>query len=158
MNKLTGISVAAILSAGALVGCGGGSDSTSSDTYCSDVKAARTQINSFTNGASQTTDIATLIERVHTIAGEAPSDIKASWTVLDTEFGTLKTAVEKAGLSLDDLQSVIAGNVPPGTDITKLTELGNTLKNMATPDVSAAGDKITAEVKKECNIDLNTGN
>lgn len=155
MNKIAGVGVASLLSVSALAGCGG-SSSSSSATYCNDVKAASNQFKGLSTADLANGNLADLFAAVHKIAGEAPSDIKASWTVLDTKFGALKAAMAKAGVSLDDFGKLTRGDTS-GIDPTKLAALATFFKNFDTAGIDTATKKITPEVKSECGFDLSSG-
>ncbi|MGI8701756.1 MAG: hypothetical protein ACR2JU_11225 [Nocardioidaceae bacterium] len=155
MKNIVGLSVGALMCATALAGCGG-SDSSSANSYCGDVKSAKTQFQGLSGADVFGQNFAELNAAVHTIADEAPSDVKASWTLLGDQFDSLKSAMDKAGVSMDDFSKLTQGDTS-GIDPAKLAELSKTLQSFDTAGITAASDKITAEVKKECGIDMNSG-
>src|SRR5690348_16611889 len=98
--KLMGAAVAAVISMAALSACGGNGSSSSSSGYCDDLKTASTQL----SGLNNATDLDQqkfdeIRTAVHTIAGEAPADVKSSWTLVDNQFEFLQNTLKDAGLS-----------------------------------------------------------
>jgi hypothetical protein len=91
---------------------------------------------------------------VHTIAGEAPSDIKPSWTLIDTQFTFLTKTLSDAGVSMDDFAKLAAGQSPSDLDAAKMAELGAKLQQLDTAGLDSASTKIQNQVKSDCNIDL----
>lgn len=154
MKKILGAATAALLTATVLAGCGGSSSSAGS--YCGDLKVASTQLKGLGASSLAGDNFAAVITAVHKVAGEAPSDIKPSWTLISNEFDALQSAVTSAGLSMSDFGQLASGQTPANVDPAKLAALDKTLQGMNTSGLSAASDKIAAEVKKECSIDLNS--
>lgn len=153
--KFVGLSVGALMCATALAGCGGGSDTSSTDNYCSDVKAAKTQFEDLSGTDVFGANFGELNDALQNIADEAPDDIKGSWTLLADKFDSLQSAFDKAGVSMDDAAKLANGDTS-GIDASKLVELQKILQNFDSTGISAASDKITTEVKKECGIDMDS--
>lgn len=158
MNKILGAGAAALMTVTVLAGCGGGDDSGGGGSYCDDVKTASTQLSdlggdAFTGDKFEAVNIA-----VHTIADEAPSDIKGSWTLIATEFDSLEQALSDAGLSMDDFSKLTQGGAPPSIDPAKLQDLQTALQGFDSQGLSDAANKIQTQVKSDCNIDLDTNN
>lgn len=130
-------------------GGGGGEDS----DYCKDVKKA-----SKTFGDLSTGDVAQLDEAFatfHTLADEAPGDIKADWTKLDSAITTVEKALKDAGLKFSDLDKIQKGEVPPGVDVSKLTGLASEMSKLSGPDFTKASKAIDTHASKVCKVDLN---
>lgn len=152
MNKIAGASIAALMCAGALAGCGG-SDDSSSGGYCDDIKSATEQFQNLSDNDITGDNLTAIIDAVHTIEAEAPDDIKSSWTFLSTQFDAFKTAMDDAGVSMDDFSKLTA-NDTSGIDPAKLAELTTALQSFDSDGISKESDKITAQVKEECDIDM----
>jgi hypothetical protein len=154
--KLTGAAVAAVLSMTALAACGGGSDNASGGSgYCTDLKAAKANLSGL-NSVDQLTGekYQELSDAVHTIAGEAPADVKGSWTLIDNQLTLLQNAMKDAGLSMDDFAKLAQGQNPPNVDPSKLPALLSKLKSFDSTGLDTASTKIQNEVKSECHFDL----
>lgn len=156
MKKIAGASIAALMCAGTLASCGG-SDDSSSGGYCDDIKAATQQFQDLSDSDLNGDNLTKIIDAVHTIEGEAPDDIKSSWTFLDTQFDAFQQAIDDAGVSMDDFSQLTTGDTS-GIDPSKLAELQTALEDFDTEGISTESDKITAQVKKECGIDMDANN
>lgn len=152
MKRIVRLGVAALMTVTALAGC----SSSSSNSYCDDIKSATTQFKGLSSANLGGADFAALNTAVHKVAGEAPSDIKSQWTTLANLFDTLQGAMDGAGLSTDDATKLLQGNTT-GIDPAKLAKFATAMKNFNTTGITAASNKIQTEVKSECNIDLNAG-
>jgi hypothetical protein len=154
MKRILGALTACLLALSVIAGCGGSSNS-SSDNYCNDVKAAGRQLHGLNDPSSLTAATFTSFNRaVHTIAGEAPSDVKGSWTLIGNQLDLLQSAMSDAGLSMNDLGKLMKGQAPPSTDPSKLQALTQKLQSFNETGLDAAGQKIDREVTSECHIDL----
>lgn len=152
MNKMVGIGVAGMMCVTALAACGG-SDNSSSGSYCNDIKSASDQFKGLSTTDLSGDNFTQLNSAVHKIAGEAPGEIKGSWTLLGNQFDALQKAMDDAGLSMDEFNRVTQGDTS-GIDPSKLGTLGKALQNLDTTGVSAATEKIQTQVKNDCDIDL----
>jgi hypothetical protein len=155
MKKLLGAATAALLTATVLAGCGGDDKGGSSGGYCDDIKSTSSDLKDLgTNDAFTADKFNAIADAVHTIAGEAPSDIKPSWTLIDTQFTFLTKTLSDAGVSMDDFAKLAAGQSPSDLDAAKMAELGAKLQQLDTAGLDSASTKIQNQVKSDCNIDL----
>jgi hypothetical protein len=154
MNVVIG-SVALTVTATVLTACGsGGSGSGSSGGYCDELKADKTYFESLSGSNSDVSQLDTVFQKVHTLAGKAPDNVSAEWKTLDSAITTIQTALSDAGLKASDLAAMQKGQVPPGVDISKLQALAPKLEALSSSGVSDAADKIAADAKKSCGVDL----
>jgi hypothetical protein len=159
MKKLLGAATAAILTATVLAGCGGDNNSSSGGGYCDDIKSTSTDLKDLGKTDAFTADKFTAItDAVHKIAGEAPSDIKPSWTLIDTQFSFLTKTLADAGVSMDDFSKLASGQTPSGLDPAKMAALGAKLQQFDTAGLDSATTKIQNQVKSDCDIDLDALN
>ena len=63
-------------------------------------------------------------------------------------------ALKDAGLKPSDLAAMQNGQMPQGVDMQKLQALAPKLESLSSSGVSEAADKIAADAKKSCGIDL----
>lgn len=156
MKKILGAAAASVLTLTVMAGCGGGSSHNSSSGYCGDVKDTASKLNGLSDPTSFTdAKYTALTTAVHNLAGEAPTDVKPSWTLIENQFTMLHSALADAGLSMDDFAKLTKGQVP-SLDPSKLQALETKLQSFDTKGLGTAADKIQSEVKSECNIDLNS--
>ncbi|MGC4110781.1 MAG: hypothetical protein QM747_10235 [Nocardioides sp.] len=156
MRTSTAIGALALtMTATLLAGCGGGGSKTgASGDYCSDLKADKAYFESFSGANADLSKLDVVFARMHTLAAEAPSNISAEWKTLDGALTTLQSALKEAGIKPSDLAAMQNGQMPQGADLAKLQALVPKLQALSSTDVSTAGDKITADAKASCNVDL----
>jgi hypothetical protein len=155
MNVVIG-SVALTLTATVLTACGsgGGSGSGSAGGYCDELKADKTYFESLSGSNVDVSQLDTVFQKVHTLSGDAPDNVSAEWKTLDSAITTIETALSDAGLKASDLAAMQKGQMPPGVDISKLQALAPKLEALSSSGVSDAADKIAADAKKSCGVDL----
>jgi hypothetical protein len=146
-----------VLSAGLLAGCGGGG-SNSTDAYCKDLKAAKSDFAALDSSTPDFDAFSKAIATFHKLADKAPSDVSAEWKTLDRAFTTLEKDLKANGLSLADLGKITQGQIPDGMTPEKLQEvtpkLEATFKKLDDPKFKKAGDTIEKHAKDKCNVDL----
>jgi ABC-type glycerol-3-phosphate transport system substrate-binding protein len=158
MNKILGAGAAALMTVTVLAGCGGGGSSGGSGGgYCDDLKSTKATVTSLGDNAdlSQAT-FEKLTASVHTIADEAPSDIKGDWNNVGDALDKVSSALHAAGISFDDLKDLGQAGAP-SIDPAKLQALEDASKSLDQDALSASSDKINAEVKSECGFNLGFG-
>jgi hypothetical protein len=153
MKRIVGASAAALMAMSVLVGCGGGGGGgggLASGNYCGDLKSAKDAVSSLGNGALTQAKFDELSADLHGIASEAPADVKDDWSTLAQAIDSLKAALDKAGVSLDDLQNLGSGGatIDPAT----LQALTEAAKSMDSDAITKSTDAIAKEVKSECNL------
>jgi hypothetical protein len=153
-NTVTG-AVALTLAAGVLAGCGGGgSGSSASGDYCSELKADKAYFASFSGSSPDLAKLGEVFTRMHTLAGDAPDDVAADWKTLDGAITTIENALSDAGIKPSDLAQIQKGQIPKGADIAKLQALGPKLQALDSSGVSDAADAIAKNAKDKCGVDL----
>jgi hypothetical protein len=160
MRRFSALTAIVVLGAGLVTGCGssGGSGGSggSSSGYCSEIKSSAESIKSFTagSGTPDFTKLADFIAKAHDLANKAPSDIKDDWTVLVGAMDALTSALSDAGLKLEDMGMLMAGQMPPGVDTSKLAGLAPKLQAIGSANVTKAGNAISKQAKDVCKVDL----
>ena len=146
------------LTATLLAACGGGgSSSSSSGSYCDELKSDKTYFESLSGSNADLSKLDTVFEKFHTLAAKAPANVSADWKTLDDAVTTLQNALKAAGIKPSDLAAMQNGQVPQGVDLQKLQALAPKLQALNSSDVSQAADKIAADAKKSCGVDLTSG-
>jgi hypothetical protein len=145
--------------AAVLTACGSNNSSSSSSSgdYCSELKADKVYFQGLTGTGSDAGKLDEVFQRIHTLAGDAPDNVSADWKTLDNAITTVENALKEAGIKPSDLASMQSGQMPQGVDPSKLQALIPKLQQLNSSDVSSAADRIAADAKKSCNVDLNSG-
>jgi len=158
-NAIVG-AVTLSLAATVLAGCGSSNSSgaaSSSGDYCSELKADKAYFQGLTGNGSDAGKLDEVFQRIHQVAADAPDNVSADWKKLDGAITTLENALKAAGIKPSDLASMQSGKLPPNVDPAKLQALLPKLQQLNSQDVSDAADRIAADAKKTCKVDLNGG-
>jgi len=179
MKRMIGVCAVAVLAFGSLTACGGGSSDSSAsssssdsgdnsggaggifgggstDDYCSAIQDAKDQFGG--KGVNfDATDLGDAANVIHNIAGQAPDSVSGEWATVDDALSQFISALSDAGLDPADLSdpSAIASLQ---ADPEKLQALENISKNFNSKALTAAGNKIDAEVKADCGFALGSSN
>ena len=158
MRTLAVLTATTLVSAGLLAGCGSGGESgsgSSSGGYCKELRSSASSIKSFTAGSTPDfSKFSDFIDKAHDLGDKAPSDIKDDWKVMLGAMDSLVSALEEAGLKVEDIGALMSGQVPDGVDQTKLAALPGKLQEIGSAKVSKAGDAISKQAKDTCKVDL----
>jgi hypothetical protein len=141
----------AVLVAITLTGCGGSNDGPDSD-YCKDLKAASNQFDSLSSSDVSKLDEA--FKTFHSLAKEAPSDVKDDWTTLDKGITSVEKALKDAGLKFSDFADLQQGKMPPGVDVAKLQGLATEFQKLDSAEFDKASKDIEKHAKDVCKVDL----
>jgi hypothetical protein len=154
INAVIG-AVALTLTATTLAACGSSGGSSSTSSYCAELKADKAYFESLSGASSpDMSKLGDVFSRVHTLAADAPDNVSADWKTLDTAITTMENALKDAGIQPSDLAAMQSGSMPPNVDPTKLQALVPKLQALSSSAVSDAADRISADAKKSCGIDL----
>jgi hypothetical protein len=155
VKRILATVAAAALGLCLLTACGddnGGKAGGSSGDYCSDLKAAKKQVDALKGG--DFSDLQKTTDAMHKLADEAPDEIKDDWDTLVTGVDKLVDALKKAGLDDADMATLQAGQIPDGVDMDALTGLMTEIKALDTAKFQEAGDNINKQAKDKCGVDL----
>lgn len=144
------------LAATTLAACGsGGGSSDSAGSYCTELKADKAYFDTISGSSnSDMSKLGDAFSRIHSLAKNAPANVADDWKTLDTALTTIENALADAGLKPSDLASMQSGQLPPGADPAKLAALVPKLQALSSSGVSDAADRIQADAKKSCGVDL----
>ena len=142
----------AALLAATLAGCGGG-DGPDSE-YCKDLKSASTQFDSLSSNDVSKLDEA--FKTFHTLADEAPSDVKDDWDTLDKGITSVEKALDKAGLKFSDFAALQEGKMPEGVDVAKLQGLATEFQKLDSAEFDKASKAIEKHAKDVCKVNLSS--
>ncbi len=70
-------------------------------------------------------------------------------------FQAFQKALTDAGISSSDFSQLMSGKTPPKSEIAKLQKLETTLSTLDTKGMTAAANKISAEVQQDCGVNIN---
>jgi hypothetical protein len=152
VKRILSATAAVALGLGVLTACGGGDDSAGSDSYCSDLKATKTNLDAIQEGDLSSLEKAA--DQIHTLRDEAPEQVSADWKVLSDGFDKILAAFQKAGLDADDIANLQDGQMPDGVDMTALQDAMTEIQDLSNEDFTKAGDEISQHAKDECDVDL----
>lgn len=154
MRRIVGAAAASVMTLTVLTGCGGDNGGSSgSGSYCDDLQSAKDSfIGLIDNQITQDT-FDQLRAALHTLAAEAPSGAKDDWSTFSHAVDTFSAALDNAGLTMDDLRDMGAGQMPGGTDMQTAMRAARSLDSVA---VSNAQSAIFRNARSECHIDLNS--
>jgi phage-related minor tail protein len=150
MKTSLALASAALLAA-TLSGCGGSDDGPDSE-YCKDLKSASTQFDSLSSNDVSKLDEA--FKTFHTLAGEAPSDVKDDWATLDKGIKSVEDALKKAGLKFSDFAALQQGKMPEGVDVAKLQGLAKEFQKLDSAEFDKASKNIEKHAKDVCKVNL----
>jgi hypothetical protein len=163
MRTTTAIVSTVLLSAGLLAGCGSSdgdskSSGNSSGDYCKQLKAAKSDFASFDSSTPNFDKLDNAIATFHKLADDAPPAVDEDWKTLDGALTSMEKALSEAGLKLEDLSAITAGNLPEGMTTEELQSIGPKLQTafsgLDTDKVKKASDNIEKHAKSECGVDL----
>jgi hypothetical protein len=169
--RVTVIVSTIVLSAGLLAGCGSsdgndkaGADKSTDDKgssaggYCAELKDAKADFGTLESDSPDFSKFDDAIARFHELADGAPSEVAEDWKTLDSALSAMEKALADAGLKIEDLAAITAGNLPEGMTAEDVQALGPKLQTafsgLETDEVKKAGDAIEKHAKSECDIDL----
>jgi hypothetical protein len=147
--------VALTIAGSALTACGGGGGSSDSGgDYCGELKSDQSFFADFQSSDGDLSNLDEAFTRMHTLAGDAPDEVADDWKTLDGALTTIENALKEAGLKPSDLGGLQSGQLPSGVDPAKLQALLPKLQALSSSDVSAAAQRIAANAKDKCGVDL----
>jgi hypothetical protein len=149
MKRSLALAGAAML-VGILGGCGDGESAT--ESYCAAVEDAKAEFDSIEAGDFAKIDNA--LDRMQTLGEQAPEEVKDEWETFNSTIDELRTGLDEAGVSLEDLGALSEGEMPEGVDQQKLMELATRMRNLSSGEMREAADGIEQHAKEECDVDL----
>jgi hypothetical protein len=134
-----------------------GSDSNgASGSYCDDLKSAKATVEAFGGANMNQASFDVLTGVLHNIADEAPADVSDDWNTLGDAIDSISLALQKAGISFDDL-SKMGQPGGPTLDPADLQALETALQGMDATGLDKASKAIDTEVKNDCGFALGVG-
>lgn len=134
---------------------GGDGDAASGASYCDLIKDAKDTYDGLDFTGLSDEDFAGFQSDVEAIQAAAPDDIKEQWGTLTEATQRLQEILADAGISLEDLSSMEAGDMPDGVDMEKLqtmmTELQEFTEDSSFEEASTA---VQQNVQDECDIEM----
>lgn len=150
--KIVQTLVGAVLVASGVAACSGGSSDSGGSGYCADIKAAEPTLDRLSSG--DLSELQKAFTAFHELSDEAPEGLDDQWEVLDDAASSVEDSIEEAGLSFDDLPGIASGQIPPGSDPTKLAAFVAELQKLNDKAFSDARADIVRQAKDECGVDL----
>jgi hypothetical protein len=149
-----------VMTAALLAGCGSGGGGARTDTYCKELKKAKSDFAPLGSGTPDFSKFDAVIATFHKLAGDSPSAVHSNWKTLDTGLTTLQKDLKDAGISMKDLGPISQGQLPPGMTQNDLAALAPKLQaafaKLDDPKFKSASDKIEKHAKSTCHVNLST--
>lgn len=130
-----------------LSGCGGGG---ADSQYCKDLEAAAPKFAALRT--SDTGQLEDVFKASHSLAAEAPSDVKDDWQVLDEGMTEIEDALKDAGIKFSDFAELQKGKIPEGVDVKKLQGLPAKFQKLDSPAFDKASKAIGQHAKDVCKV------
>lgn len=144
----------ATLLLGTTVACGGGSTGGSqADTqeYCDALRSAQKEFGAINSGDITPANLDKILDRIHTLAGQAPQPVADDWQKMDGAFSRLQGGLDDLGLSFDDLSDP---RKLAQVDPQELQRFGRQMQQLGGQQLDQAGSAIEKHAKQVCHIDL----
>ena len=99
------------------------SDAQASSDYCDALKGAKTNLSTIDLTQINEKVYGQLTDELQKVAAVAPTDVQDDWDVVLNTLTNLHTLLASAGITLDDVAGLSAGQVPPGVDTQQLQKI-----------------------------------
>lgn len=150
----------ALVVAGLVAGCGsdggGEPEAGSTDSYCDALRGANEEWTAISGDAPDPKKLDSALQRISEVAAKAPDEVQPQWETLDGAISDVRTGLEEAGLTFEDIAKLSEdpSALPEDVDKAKLMELGTTIQQMNSQEFSTASDEIRKHAKSECDLEL----
>jgi len=151
-HRALGAAAAAILTAPVLAGCGDDSSTSSSGSYCGDLRSARDSFTGLLDNHITQDAFENLRDTLHTLRDEAPAALRDDWTTFTGAVDTFSAAMDKAGLTMDDMAKMGTGSMA-GADMQTAMDAA---RSLGSAEVSTAQSAIAANARNACGVNLNS--
>jgi hypothetical protein len=145
----------ATLLLGTTVACGGSADQAGSqaDTqeYCDALRSAQKEFGAIDSGDITPANLDRILDRIHTLAEQAPQPVADDWKQMDGAFSRLQGGLDDLGLSFDDLSDP---RKLAQVDPQKLQRFGQQMQQLGGQRLDRAGNAIEKHAKQVCHLDL----
>jgi len=144
----------AVTTATLVVGCGGSDGSSAPDPggYCADLQSAKDEFTGLLDNQIGQDTFDSLRHDLPTLTAEAPAALTGDWATFSSAVERFADAMDKAGLTMDDMRDMGTGDMPGGMDMKTAME---TAAALGSSTVSTAVSRIVSNAAKTCQVDLN---
>ena len=149
----------ATLLLGTTVACSGASTGqagadASTQQYCDALRSAQKEFGAINRGDVTPGNLDRILDRMHSLAAQAPAAVADDWKKLDGAIGRLQGGLDDLGLSFNDLSNP---KKLAQIDPQKLQEFGRQMQQLAGQQFQQAGNAIEKHARQVCHIDLGKG-
>lgn len=123
-----------------------------SSDYCQQLESANKQFTALATGDLSQFDAA--ITTLQELGDSAPQEISGAWQQVLAPLNQLETALQKAGLTFDDLDGLSRGELPQGVDPQSLQQLATEVQGLNSAGSADAQAEITEQASTECGVEL----
>lgn len=126
------------------------SDSSSTSSYCGALSSKQTQLAEIL-GSGDPTALVDNLALFQALAANAPADIAASWTALNTAIQSLQSAIQATGHRPSDFAG---GRMPKGLSAAQRQSIADAADTLSSSTTVNASNAIDQEVRDVCQINL----
>lgn len=127
-----------------------------SSPYCKELQQAKASFTGLNTGQIDEKTYLQLVAELKTVTSLAPDDVKDDWAAFGGALTKLHDLLASANISFDDLQTLSAGQLPPGVDAQKVQEISPKVQQISQDLVkTASSQNIQKSATSECGITLN---
>ncbi|MGH3367726.1 MAG: hypothetical protein ACRDOY_11025 [Nocardioidaceae bacterium] len=135
---------------GALAGCGdGGTEASSTDAYCSELKSVQKEFDALGSGNINGANLDKAFDRMQELADQAPEAVADDWAKIDNALTQMEAGLKDLGIGFEDITNP---EKLQDVDPAKLQEFGAKMQKFAGKEFDAAGKNIQRHAKQECGI------
>lgn len=155
MKKQLGLASAALLAA-TMTACSGSSSSSGPD-YCTELKTAQSQLGPVDFSTLTNKQWDARRQEFSKLQSVAPANVKDDWATSVRYFDQFNNLLKSAGLTVEDIKTLQANQLPPGVDKAKVLAIVPKMQQLqSSSDLPAAQQAIRDDAKKQCHITLGT--
>lgn len=126
------------------------SGSSSTSGYCKALSAKQAKISEILTSGDPTALVDNL-PLFQSLAADAPADVSASWSALNSAIDSLRSAIAATGHTAADFAG---GRMPAGLSAAQKKSISNAADTLSSPETVSASKAIDQEVRDVCQIDL----
>lgn len=128
-----------------------------SPSYCALLTEANTE---HFGGDDATFDLTAASDAVSALTAVAPAELRSDWQLLDGVIGDFVTVLAGLDLTFDDLDAVLDGTIPEGSDVdpeAAWEALEPVFEAITAPEAVAAQARVQDHARDECDVSLQLG-
>ncbi|MBM7506357.1 hypothetical protein JOE61_000171 [Nocardioides salarius] len=133
----------------ALGACSSGDDV---EAYCAELADSVDELGALGSGGD--VSFGEVADAFDQLGDAAPDEVAEQWETLNEGLAEVEDRLDEAGLSMDELDTMMSGEGDPEADLEKLEAMGSALEGLEGEELDAAGEEIEEHALAECDITL----